>query len=115
MCAGCFSLVPPTLFSCCVHHAKALLCSVSFQYCRYLRGLITDTSKLQTYIDNALIPWVRAVKDHPALGGWDIINEIEGFVIPGEHNSEPCFDTTILLRSGAGWAGHLFSARDLLK
>ncbi|KAK7104066.1 mannan endo-1,4-beta-mannosidase-like isoform X2 [Littorina saxatilis] len=80
-----------------------------------LGGLIYDTHKLQSYIDKALIPWVKAVKDHPALGGWDIINEFEGFIKPGEHNSEPCFDTTPLTKAGAGWAGHLYPAQPILR
>ena len=80
-----------------------------------LQGLITDTGKLQSYIDHALIPWVKAVKDHPALGGWDIINEMEGFIKPGQHNSEPCFDTTFLTGSGAGWAGASYTAQQLLR
>ncbi|KAK7466636.1 hypothetical protein BaRGS_00037293 [Batillaria attramentaria] len=78
-----------------------------------LRGLIKDTNKLQSYLDHALIPWVKAVKDHPALGGWDIINEFEGFINPEIHDSEPCFDTTFLRNSGAGWAGKLYTAKEL--
>ena len=83
--------------------------------CSRLHGLITDTSKLQSYVDRALVPWVRAVKDHPALGGWDIINEMEGFIQPGHHDSEPCFDTTFLAGSGAGWTGATYTARQLLR
>ena len=95
-----------------IHKLQAVLLH---QLYRHLRGLITETSKLQSYIDNDLIPWVRAVKDHPALGGWNIINEFEGFIIPGQHNSEPCFDTTFLQGSGAGWVGRLYFAHDLLR
>ncbi|KAK7466625.1 hypothetical protein BaRGS_00037282 [Batillaria attramentaria] len=73
-----------------------------------MEGLIKDTHKLQTYLDNALIPWVQAVKDHPALGGWDIINEIEGFITPGGSSSDPCVNPT-----SGGWAGHLYTAREL--
>ncbi|PVD25444.1 hypothetical protein C0Q70_13100 [Pomacea canaliculata] len=80
-----------------------------------LGGLITDTSKLQSYIDKALIPWVRSVMSHPALGGWDIINEMEGVIRSGEQNSEPCFDTSFMANSGAGWAGASFSAQQLLR
>ncbi|XP_025105016.1 mannan endo-1,4-beta-mannosidase-like [Pomacea canaliculata] len=80
-----------------------------------LQGLITDSHKLQCYIDKALIPWVKAVKDHPALGGWDIINEMEGEIKPGVHDSEPCFDTTFLVNSGAGWAGATYTAEQFLK
>lgn len=80
-----------------------------------LGGLITVESKLQSYIDKALKPWVQAVKDHPALGGWDIINEMEGIIKAGEYNSEPCFDTRPLGGSGAGWAGGGYRAQDLLR
>nr|KAG5687812.1 hypothetical protein BaRGS_005442 [Batillaria attramentaria] len=81
--------------------------SVSRQYKRLLQGLLTDTSKLQSYIDHALVPWVRAVKDHPALGGWDIINEMEGVIITGEKENNPCFDTRFLEGSTAGFAEEL--------
>ncbi|KAK6195089.1 hypothetical protein SNE40_000587 [Patella caerulea] len=82
---------------------------------KHLAELILDTSKLQSYIDKALIPWVQAVKDEPALGGWDIMNEFEGEIIPNSHSNEPCFDTTFLLNSGAGWAGGTYSAHELLR
>ncbi|KAK7466634.1 hypothetical protein BaRGS_00037291, partial [Batillaria attramentaria] len=87
--------------------------SVSRQYKRLLQGLLTDTSKLQSYIDHALVPWVRAVKDHPALGGWDIINEMEGVIITGEKENNPCFDTRFLEGSTAGFAEELYHARQL--
>lgn len=80
-----------------------------------LEGLIKDTGKLHTYINHALIPMVKALKDQPALAGWDIINEMEGVLNPNLHNSEPCFDTTFLAPSGAGWKGHIHSAQDLLR
>ena len=97
------------------HQSKQLPTLSDLFCCRRLQGLITDTSKLQSYIDKALIPWVRAVKDHPALGGWDIINEMEGFIKTGQHDSEPCFDTTFLTGSGAGWAGASYTAQQLLR
>ena len=80
-----------------------------------LQGLIRDTDKLQSYIDHALIPWVEAVKDHPALGGWDVINELEGVIIPGERSDEPCFDTQFLSWSTAGFAEELYRAEELLR
>lgn len=40
--------------------------------------LLTDTSYTNTYIRNALIPMVNAVKGHPAIGSWEIFNEPEG-------------------------------------
>ena len=80
-----------------------------------LQGLITDAAKLQSYIDHALVPWVEAVKDHPALGSWDVVNELEGVIITGERRDEPCFDTRFLRWSTAGFAGELYHAEDLLR
>jgi len=49
-------------------------------------------------------PMVKAVAGHPALAAWDIINEPEGLV-SNKADSNPCFDTTPLANSGAGWVG----------
>lgn len=70
-----------------------------------LRGLLEDESKLQSYIDNVLRPTVDALKDKVALGSWEIVNEPEGSIVPNEVNGNPCFDTTPLANSGAGWTG----------
>ncbi|KAK6195091.1 hypothetical protein SNE40_000589 [Patella caerulea] len=80
-----------------------------------LDGLIRDTNKLSSYINKALIPFVNAVKNDPALGGWDIMNEFEGEIISGQHNADSCFDTSILKAGGAGWAGAMYSAQILLR
>ncbi|KAH9523875.1 hypothetical protein Btru_047296 [Bulinus truncatus] len=72
-----------------------------------LDGLVKDPVKLQSYIDNALTPLVKAVNGHPALGGWDIINEPEGMINPEVANDDPCFNTTSLHNSG-GWLGRTF-------
>uniref|UniRef100_A0A2C9KA31 Uncharacterized protein n=1 Tax=Biomphalaria glabrata TaxID=6526 RepID=A0A2C9KA31_BIOGL len=47
-----------------------------------LDGLIVDERKLQSYIDKVLTPLATAVKGHPALGAWDIMNEPEGMINP---------------------------------
>jgi len=82
-------------------------------YISRLDGLIKDTSKLQSYIDNALIPMVKALKDEPGLGGWDVINEAEGEMIPGQTGSSTCDDTSGLSNSGMGWEGELYSAHEI--
>jgi len=80
-----------------------------------LDGLVRDHRKLQSYIDKVLKPMVTKAKGHPALGGWDIINEPEGMVIPDQSNSDKCFDTRALHNSGAGWAGKKYSYTDILR
>jgi hypothetical protein len=44
---------------------------------RNLKLLTTDEG-LQAYIDKALVPMVRSVKDHPGLIAWEVFNEPEG-------------------------------------
>lgn len=78
-----------------------------------LKGIINDELKLQSYIDNALIPMVKALKDETALGGWEIINEPEGSVATGDQTNDPCTDTTGLSNSGANWSGNSASMLSL--
>lgn len=85
------------------------------RYHYHLDGLIKDTSKLQSYIDHALIPMVNALKNEPGLGGWDIINEFEGEVIPDLMNADSCFDTRFLHNSGAGWVRKEYTAQQYLR
>ncbi len=40
--------------------------------------LIKEKEYTQAYIDNALIPMVKALKGHPAILCWEIFNEAEG-------------------------------------
>jgi len=95
----------PTLWNCAVDQDKS----------HRLDGLIVDSRKLQSYIDKVLKPMATKVKGHPALGGWDILNEPEGMIKPDQHDSDKCFDTTKLHNSGAGWAGKKYSYRDMLR
>jgi len=47
----------------------------------------------------------RELAGHPALGAWEIINEYEGSLRVPESNANACFDTNVLVNSGAGWTG----------
>ncbi len=46
----------------------------------HTRGILEDAVKTQTYIDNALIPILEKIGDHPAIMTWEIFNEPEGMV-----------------------------------
>lgn len=66
--------------------------------------LVWDDSKLDSYIENCLNSLMNTIKGHPALGAFEAVNEPEGSILV-ESNSDPCYDTTIIGQSGAGWTG----------
>jgi hypothetical protein len=39
-------------------------------------NLFWDDSKLTTYIDKCLQPLVDGLKDHPALGAWEVYGDV---------------------------------------
>lgn len=43
-----------------------------------MKSFVESSAKIQTYIDNALIPILEEVGDHPAVLSWEIFNEAEG-------------------------------------
>ena len=52
---------------------------------------MTNTAKLQTYLDKFLVPVLNGIKNHPALFAVEVINELEGIVDAGKSNSEERF------------------------
>ncbi|RPI04396.1 MAG: T9SS C-terminal target domain-containing protein [Ignavibacteriae bacterium] len=64
-----------------------VLCLWSFDMLRTSNGttitdrsmlMLTDTSALSAYINNALLPMVTALKGHPGIISWEVFNEAEG-------------------------------------
>lgn len=72
---------------------------------QHVKDLFTDDAKLDSFLEKVLTPMVAALANEPALAAWEIMNEPEGSVAAGVKDDEPCFDTTTLSGSGAGWAG----------
>lgn len=77
--------------------------------------LFSSSAKLDAFIDNALVPIVKALADEPGVGSWEVINEPEGSLSLTKDDKQPCYDTkTVLENTGAGWAGHSFTMHQLL-
>jgi mannan endo-1,4-beta-mannosidase len=72
-----------------------------------MKGLFYSDTKLASFIKNALTPLVRGLVDEAGIAAYEIINEPEGSLNVNTVNAtEKCFDTkSVLLNSGAGWAG----------
>ena len=88
----------------------------SKQMTERLVDLFWDESKLDSYINNALVPMATALKTHKALLAWEIVNEPEGVVHNNKvNNDQPCFDTQKLASSGAGWAEKWIPMKKILK
>jgi hypothetical protein len=69
------------------HQVGLILSLWSFDMLRISNGstytdramrMLTDTSALGAYIQNALIPMVAALKGHPGIITWEVFNEAEG-------------------------------------
>lgn len=75
------------------------------------KGLILDAApgasgaKVASYVDKVLTPLVQSLAGHAGVGGWEIMNEPEGSVAAGVPDSNPCYDTSALKGTGAGWSG----------
>lgn len=69
------------------HRVGLVVCLWSFDMLRRSYGsditnrthaLLTDRDKAESYVQNALVPMVNALGDHPALLAWEVFNEPEG-------------------------------------
>ena len=69
------------------HDVGVVVCLWSFDMLRRSYGeevtnrahaLLTKRDKTESYVNNALVPMVEALSDHPALVAWEIFNEPAG-------------------------------------
>ena len=76
------------------------------------KAMLSDPAKWKSYLDHALTPMAQAVKNHSSLAAWEIFNEPEGF-LKIESDKEPCFDTTKLKGTGAGWSDPFLTMKQI--
>ncbi|VEN49910.1 unnamed protein product [Callosobruchus maculatus] len=82
---------------------------------RQMLHLYSQPDRLQSYLDKVLKPLVAALKDKPALAAWEVVNEPLASITETQRDINPCFDTTHLKYSGAGWSGTHLLLKDILR
>ncbi|CAG2178766.1 unnamed protein product, partial [Oppiella nova] len=86
------------------HNVFIILCMFTNTMLKNHQGFITDESKIQSYIDKALVPMVEGLKGKKALAAWEIENEPEGAMDIWTKESDPntCFDIYRWQKSNKG-------------